>query len=94
MNKKIILVNGSVVCNFCGKPQHEVQHIVMGPVVRGGNIAICNTCVDLCVSVIPKPTPEPQSTPEALPCKLSPAQQQAILDVVLTAIARGRIRVG
>ena len=37
----------SIVCNFCGKSQNEVERIIIGPTAN-----ICNECVDLCVSLL------------------------------------------
>lgn len=36
------------VCDFCGKDQHQVSHIIAGP----RPAAICNECVDGCVEII------------------------------------------
>lgn len=33
-------------CSFCGKTQHEVTKLFVGP----SNISICNECVDACVT--------------------------------------------
>lgn len=40
-------------CSFCGKTQHEVAKIILGP----KEIAICDECVNLCVDIINKDTP-------------------------------------
>lgn len=34
-------------CNFCGKSQMEVKHLIAGPRVH-----ICEECVDLCVKIV------------------------------------------
>jgi hypothetical protein len=37
----------TLYCNFCGKSQHEVSHLVAGP-----NVYICAACTDLCGEII------------------------------------------
>lgn len=37
----------TVYCNFCGKSEHEVDHLISGP-----SVAICNECTSLCVDLI------------------------------------------
>ncbi|QFG38075.1 ClpX C4-type zinc finger protein [Paracoccus pantotrophus] len=34
-------------CNFCGKDQYEVMHLIAGP-----KVFICDECVDLCTGVV------------------------------------------
>ena len=36
-----------IICTFCGKTQDEVERIVMGPGVN-----ICQSCIDLCTSLL------------------------------------------
>jgi hypothetical protein len=35
------------ICSFCGKYDHEVKKLIMGP-----DVGICNECVGLCVDII------------------------------------------
>lgn len=35
------------ICNFCGKSKEDVEKLIVGD-----NSAICNDCVDLCVSIL------------------------------------------
>lgn len=37
----------SIVCNFCGKTQDEVDRMIIGPGVN-----ICNECIELCYSLL------------------------------------------
>lgn len=41
----------TLYCSFCGKSQHEVKKLIVGPVAF-----ICDECVVLCVDII-KSTP-------------------------------------
>ncbi|MDR2158237.1 MAG: ATP-dependent Clp protease ATP-binding subunit ClpX, partial [Holosporaceae bacterium] len=34
-------------CSFCGKTQHEVKKLIVGPTVY-----ICNECIELCAGII------------------------------------------
>lgn len=38
----------TVYCDFCGKSQNEVEHIVQGP----KDIAICNECIALSAQIL------------------------------------------
>lgn len=38
---------GEVFCDFCGKPQHELRHIIAGP-----DVYICDECVKICEEVL------------------------------------------
>lgn len=38
---------GDLACSFCGKRQHEVRKLILGPMVQ-----ICNECVDLCGDIL------------------------------------------
>lgn len=42
-------------CDFCGKNQHQVAQLVMGP----NDIGICDGCVTLATTVIAKNSPAP-----------------------------------
>jgi len=37
----------TLICNFCGKTQHEVRKLIAGPTVF-----ICDECVELCMDII------------------------------------------
>ena len=37
----------TLCCSFCGKSQHEVKKLIVGP-----NVFICNECIDLCSSIV------------------------------------------
>ena len=39
--------DGSLCCSFCGKTQHEVKKLIVGPTVY-----ICNECIELCAGII------------------------------------------
>lgn len=39
-------------CNFCGKSQHEVCKLIVGP-----SVFICDECVDLCNVIIKEQCP-------------------------------------
>lgn len=41
--------NNDIVCSFCGKTQDMVEKMISAP---GGNVYICNECVDLCNDII------------------------------------------
>lgn len=40
-------MNGTLRCSFCGKTQHEVKKLIVGPTVY-----ICNECIELCTGII------------------------------------------
>ena len=40
-------VSGTLRCSFCGKTQHEVKKLIVGPTVY-----ICNECIELCTGII------------------------------------------
>ncbi|MDR0677187.1 MAG: ATP-dependent Clp protease ATP-binding subunit ClpX [Holosporaceae bacterium] len=47
--------NGEVLrCSFCGKTQHEVKKLIVGPTVY-----ICNECIELCADIISDVRPTP-----------------------------------
>ena len=37
----------TLICNFCGKPQDDVERMIIGPGVN-----ICNECIELCYSLL------------------------------------------
>ncbi len=39
--------NGTLRCSFCGKTQHEVRKLIVGPTVY-----ICDECIELCAGII------------------------------------------
>ena len=38
----------TIICNFCGKTEREVEHLIVAPY----DIHICNECVKVCVDVL------------------------------------------
>ena len=44
----------SVYCSFCGKPQEMV-----GRLIAGNGVYICDSCIDLCMSILEDGEPEP-----------------------------------
>lgn len=46
-NKGGTLKEKTLICNFCGKSQDEVERMIIGPGVN-----ICNECIELCYSLI------------------------------------------
>ena len=70
----------SVFCSFCGKPQEMV-----GRMIAGNGVYICDACIDLCMSILEDGEPEPSSKKgrELSSVKgklLKPAQIKEILD--------------
>jgi ATP-dependent Clp protease ATP-binding subunit ClpX len=62
-------------CSFCGKTQHEVNKLIVGPTVY-----ICNECIELCAGIIsdaPPTTPIKRKGGGALP---SPQEIRKTLD--------------
>lgn len=37
----------TLFCSFCGKSQHEVKHLIAGPMVF-----ICDECIEKCVEIL------------------------------------------
>ncbi len=64
---------GEPFCSFCGKPESKVEHLIAAP---GGNVFICNDCVDICFGQLSKPD---ESVPEKV-ALLPPEQLKAELD--------------
>ena len=64
--------NNELVCSFCGKSSSQVRRIIVGP-----DVAICNECIDLCVSLLDeKESPAPRTLtslpkPKEISAKLS-----------------------
>jgi ATP-dependent Clp protease ATP-binding subunit ClpX len=54
-------------CDFCGKTEHEVDKIILGP----RELAICSECVILCMDIV-NGTAEPLKDEPAAPT--GPAQ--------------------
>lgn len=46
----VIQLEKVVVCDFCGKSQREVTHMVAGP--APATPAICDACIDLCAQIL------------------------------------------
>jgi len=47
---KVAEGDGTLRCSFCGKSQHEVKKLIVGPTVY-----ICNECIELCAGIISEP---------------------------------------
>ena len=47
---------GTLRCSFCGKTQHEVKKLIVGPTVY-----ICDECIELCAGIISEAQPSTQS---------------------------------
>jgi hypothetical protein len=41
-------MSDTLYCTFCGKSQHDVPKLIMGP----GNVGICNECISLCAHIV------------------------------------------
>lgn len=41
-----------IFCSFCGKTEDEATHIIVGPSTKDADYAICDDCVEICVSII------------------------------------------
>jgi ATP-dependent Clp protease ATP-binding subunit ClpX len=63
----------TLVCSFCGKTQHEVKKLIVGPTVY-----ICNECIDLCAGIISDT--ETSSSPKVKNSIPSPKEICKILD--------------
>jgi ATP-dependent Clp protease ATP-binding subunit ClpX len=59
---KTIDNEGTLRCSFCGKTQHEVKKLIVGPTVY-----ICDECIELCAGIISDAQPAPQKIKNALP---------------------------
>ncbi|GHU14080.1 ATP-dependent Clp protease ATP-binding subunit ClpX [Alphaproteobacteria bacterium] len=44
---KVVDVDSTLRCSFCGKTQHEVRKLIVGPTVY-----ICDECIELCAGII------------------------------------------
>ncbi|MCI2283765.1 ATP-dependent protease ATP-binding subunit ClpX [Colwellia sp. MSW7] len=67
--------NGKLLyCSFCGKSQHEVRKLIVGP-----SVFVCDECVELCNDIIREEIKEisPKEEKEALP---SPIEIRESLD--------------
>jgi ATP-dependent Clp protease ATP-binding subunit ClpX len=65
--------DGTLRCSFCGKTQHEVEKLIVGPTVY-----ICNECIELCAGIISEAQPSvPVREKNSLP---SPQEICKILD--------------
>lgn len=43
-----VTLKGVICCDFCGKNQHERAALIQGP----NDIAICDECSRICVSIV------------------------------------------
>ncbi len=69
--------NNEVYCSFCGKPQGMV-----GKLIAGNGVYICDGCVELCKSIIDEGLMEPEAVNMEVDVNelLKPQQIKAILD--------------
>ena len=69
--------NNEVYCSFCGKPQGMV-----GKLIAGNGVYICDGCVELCKSIIDEGLMEPEAVNMDVDVTklLKPQQIKAILD--------------
>ena len=69
----------NVYCSFCGKPQEMV-----GRLIAGNGVYICDRCIDLCMSILEDGEPEPVEMPKETTVSkdklLKPAEIKRILD--------------
>ena len=69
----------NIYCSFCGKPQEMV-----GRLIAGNGVYICDSCIDLCMSILEEGGYEPDEVPEAISHPthglLKPAEIKAVLD--------------
>ena len=49
----------NVYCSFCGKPQEMV-----GRLIAGNGVYICDRCIDLCMTILEDGEPEPVEMPK------------------------------
>ena len=69
----------NVYCSFCGKPQEMV-----GRLIAGNGVYICDRCIDLCMSILEDGEPEPVEMPKETTVSkdklLKPTEIKKILD--------------
>ena len=69
----------NIYCSFCGKPQEMV-----GRLIAGNGVYICDRCIDLCMSILEDGGPEPPDMREEITPStdklLKPAEIKKILD--------------
>ena len=69
--------NNEVYCSFCGKPQGMV-----GKLIAGNGVYICDACVELCMSILDEGEPKSPVMEETIDASLllKPHEIKAILD--------------
>lgn len=69
--------NNEVYCSFCGKPQGMV-----GKLIAGNGVYICDQCIELCKSILDEGVLEPQAINNEIDVAtlLKPQEIKAILD--------------
>ena len=69
--------NNEVYCSFCGKPQGMV-----GKLIAGNGVYICDACVELCMSILDEGEPKGPVMEETIDASLllKPHEIKAILD--------------
>ena len=69
----------NIYCSFCGKPQEMV-----GRLIAGNGVYICDACIDLCMSILEDGEPEPSKKGRELTAVkgdlLKPTEIKEILD--------------
>ncbi|MBQ3284993.1 MAG: ATP-dependent Clp protease ATP-binding subunit ClpX [Ruminococcus sp.] len=69
----------NIYCSFCGKPQEMV-----GRLIAGNGVYICDACIDLCMSILEDGEPEPAKKGKELTAVkgnlLKPTEIKEILD--------------
>lgn len=64
-------------CSFCGKPQDQVRKLISG---IGGNVYICDECVDLCAELIDEELEELEAEERKSINLLKPKEIKSFLD--------------
>lgn len=62
-------------CSFCGKPQHDVKKLIMGP-----EVYICDECIELCNRALDEATIEKDKNLQIIPPITTPLFIKNILD--------------
>ncbi|MBI5416841.1 ATP-dependent Clp protease ATP-binding subunit ClpX [Candidatus Poribacteria bacterium] len=62
-------------CSFCGKTQHEVKKLIMGP-----EVYICDECIDLCNKAMDESSIETDKNPKFTQTLTTPVYIKNVLD--------------
>ena len=63
------------LCSFCGKSQAEVKKIIAGP-----GVYICDSCVNVCKTIIDREVKSPSVEPRAPVRLIKPSEIKRTLD--------------